>query len=502
METYNGRWRPGCTATSAPTYARDVRLMLASALAVLAVSPAQASVRVGPAGDRFYSPPARLVPGKPGTIVWAREAQGLPALRAAAKTFVVLYRSRSLTGEPIVSSGTIALPRGASPVSGWPVVSWFHVTTGSGDSCAPSRATADNPEVERMTRADTIASRLLVAGAVVARPDGEGIGTPGGHPYLIGRSLARSQSDMVRAARALDARVGRRWLAAGHSEGGVATLSSAAYGRTLAPELELRGASAFSPVTRMREQVDAFSKYAAPGPPGDGLSALASLIITGAGEADPELGTLLRAGGLSEEAEALLPDVEDRCLVELGKADSWGGLAPADIPGPEYESRAKPRFYKVLEDNDVRNLDLHGLPIRIDHGSLDAVAPAPFTREMAEHHRSAGADVLYTEWPTATHVDITGDGQAGPDAARWMIERLGTAGEPKVTCRIAPASAAIGRASLRRGVLRFRAHRTGRLRVGPRRLRVEVCRRYRVRLEPGTRRIRVGGVLVTDRRGG
>lgn len=391
-------------------------------LAALA-APAASARPPAPAGDGFYTPPAALTAGKPGTVVWSRPATPLTSLSAAARTTTVIYRSRSLRGKPIVSSGTVAIPHGVPPAGGWPVVSFFHVTTGSGDRCAPSRATADNPEIERLTRADEVASLLLESGIAVARPDGEGIGTPGPHPYLVARSLARSEADIVRAARRLERQIGRRWIAAGHSEGGVAALSSAAFASRYAPELDLRGVAAFSPVTRIRQQVDAFRNVPVAGPGVDGLAALAALIITGAGEADPEVGAALTRGALSPRAQALLPHVERRCLVELTRADSWGGVAPADIPGPRF-AEIKGRFYKALDDNDVRGLDLRAVPVRIDHGALDAVAPIALTEELVASQRDRGADITYERWPTATHVDIANRTQAAGASVAWMVARL------------------------------------------------------------------------------
>jgi hypothetical protein len=394
-------------------------MRLGGLLVLLALAAATAPARA----DDFYAPPDALVDGRPGTVVWTRPAAGAVVLPDAARTDVVIFRSRGLDGRPIVSSGTVAIPRGKRPRGGWPIVSFFHVTTGGGDRCAPSRATPDNPEFERLTRADVVAGHLLRAGVAVARPDGEGIGTPGPHPYLIGASLARSQTDIVHAARAMRVGVGRRWAAAGHSEGGVAALHTAALGERLAPRLDLRAALAFAPETRIREQVDLLRHIPIAGPGADGLSALAALIISGAGTADPVLEALLGDGALSPAATALRPHVEDRCLVELTRADSWGALAPAEIPGPRFE-QAKPRFYDVLDANDPRSADLANLPVRIDHGALDAVAPIALTDAMVAEQRSRGASITYRRWPTATHVDIADDTQAAPAAVAWLVARL------------------------------------------------------------------------------
>jgi hypothetical protein len=64
------------------------------------------------------------------------------------------------------------------------VVTWGHGTTGIGDGCAPTRY--DNPQ--DVTTIDPLLQRWIGAGYAVVRTDYEGLGTPGTHPYLIGRS--------------------------------------------------------------------------------------------------------------------------------------------------------------------------------------------------------------------------------------------------------------------------------------------------------------------------
>jgi dipeptidyl aminopeptidase/acylaminoacyl peptidase len=142
-------------------------------------------------------------------------------LAGAASNTLVHYRSRSVDGSATTISGTLAIPRGKVPRSGWPVVTWAHGTVGMADRCAPSRAGTPNRYDSRLLE------RWLKAGYAVVRTDYEGLGTPGEHPYLIGVSEGRSVLDMVRAARRLDPSVGNRVVIAGHSQGGPAALWAA-----------------------------------------------------------------------------------------------------------------------------------------------------------------------------------------------------------------------------------------------------------------------------------
>ena len=75
-----------------------------------------------------------------------------------------------------------------------------------------------------MSQGDALCRMLVARGIAVLRPDYEGIGGPGIHPYLIGASLAESMHAMVRARASFDADLGDAWVAAGHSEGAVAAL--------------------------------------------------------------------------------------------------------------------------------------------------------------------------------------------------------------------------------------------------------------------------------------
>jgi hypothetical protein len=393
-------------------------------LAAAALAPPHASAApVGPVGDDFYSPPTELVEGKQGTVVWARPSTALTTPRGAATATTVLYRSRSVSGQPDVVSGDVLIPRGAPPAGGWPIVAWDHVTTGSADRCAPTRTTVDTNDQGRMVRSRAVASALLADGIAVVRTDYEGLGTPGPHPYLMGRPLAQSTVDMVRAARDLDPSLAGRYVVAGHSEGGVAALFTGALAKELAPELELRGVDAVSPVMSMRPlfELGKAIPFAVPS-----VTSLAALVIGGAGVVDPGLDDSYRGGGLSARAAALLPDIEQRCLGELGRGDSWGGLAPSRVLGPGAAgAQAYARFTAVLAANDTTALRFPGgLPVRVDQGDLDPVTWRPLADTFVRAQRAAGTNLSYRTYPLGTHANITDAGFAAEPVAAWAHARL------------------------------------------------------------------------------
>ena len=221
-------------------------------------------------------------------------------------------------------SGTVSVPKGRPPRGGWPVISWAHGTTGIADRCAPSLDSPFDPAHGLIAYAYPLLERWLKAGYAVVRTDYEGLGTPGAHPYLIGRSEAYSVLDAVRAARKLDTRLGRRVVIAGHSQGGQSALWAASLAGRWTPELKVRGTVALAPVSHLAEQTPLLPNLKDPG----ALSGLVAMILRGVDIAQPQLGV---AAALTERAAALYPQTLTECIPALASPGSFGGLAPAEL---------------------------------------------------------------------------------------------------------------------------------------------------------------------------
>jgi pimeloyl-ACP methyl ester carboxylesterase len=322
----------------------------------------------------------------------------------------------------VPATGVVLVPRGPAPKAGWPLVVYGHMTTGIADRCAPSNGVPGHPELRRMQQGDDLTRSLLAAGVAVARPDYEGLGAPGVHPYLRGRSLGRSMVDLVAATRALIPLNGR-WLASGHSEGGVAALNVADRRRSLVPGMTLVGVHAITPVTQMEALVRALRPLpvAVPALTGE-LVALAALIIRGQAADDPAVGRLALDGGLSRKARALWPQLDRLCLAELAAPSSWGGLSPAGLLGPRGNALVRMITAKLAED-DVRRLALRPIPVRIDEGVVDAVAPVPFTEQLVRTYRRQGLDVTLGRW-LAGHSETNSTAYSVPAASAWIVARL------------------------------------------------------------------------------
>ncbi len=385
------------------------RVLLATVFAVLVLAaPAHATVKSGPSGTRFYTPPKTLPKGTHGTPVWQRKLTGKAVLKGASRNTLLLYRSQSVGGKTTVVSGTVAVPKGKAPKAGWPVVSWAHGTVGIADRCAPSRTGSpgnyDSPLLQRW----------LKAGYAVVRTDYEGLGTPGEHPYLIGDSEGRSVLDMVRAARGLDASIGKRVVVAGHSQGGQAALFAGSLARRWTPELDVRGTLAFAPVSHLAEQGELLRALTAP----SNLSGLAAMIVRGIDIAHPDLGV---GGMLSDKAKALYPQIGERCLGELSRPDSFGGVAPAELFRPE--ANLQPMIAALGTDDDPERLTVRG-PVLIEQGLADTTVFPNFTNDLVTEFKNRGLNITYRTHDGVDHGGVVTNAAVAGDAFDWVENRF------------------------------------------------------------------------------
>jgi pimeloyl-ACP methyl ester carboxylesterase len=306
----------------------------------------------------------------------------------------VLYKSSDVTGEPVPVSGTVMIPRGSPPRGGWPVVSWAHGTTGIADQCAPSRHPMRTGDYGKNVTAPLFAGYLR-AGYAVAQTDYQGLGTPGVHQYLVGRSAARGVLDMARAARKLDSRIGRRVLIAGHSQGGHAALWAAGEASRWTSELKLLGTQPFAPISRVSVLVAARESLTAKG----GLVSEASLFIRALDDAfgiEP-------ADFVTEPAIELYPDTLTKCLDKLAAEDSFGGFSVAEISRDDADWQ--PIMDLTLRQVDQQDFTLPG-GVLLMHGTADGTVPVNLSDMLADELREVGTKVAYRRVEGADHSGI------------------------------------------------------------------------------------------------
>jgi pimeloyl-ACP methyl ester carboxylesterase len=326
-----------------------------------------------------------------------------------SKAFVLC--ESGIANSIVAVTGIMTVPRGKAPKGGFPVVSWAHGTTGIADICAPSRSAGDAPTNDYVKNFRAEASEWIADGYAVVQTDYQGLGTKGMHPYLIGTAEGRSVIDIVRAAHAVDPRVGRRWVAVGHSQGGHAVLWAAAIAKSYAPSLRLTGAVPLAPGTHIGEQATAAIGLASN--PFGGLPGLIISAALDAARIDP-------AVALSDKALTLLPYVEQQCLTRLSQPDSWGGLPLNEIVRDGYDPQP---VLDTISANDPEDLTIKGVPLFIAQGTEDRTAFPNFTNQTVDDLRSRGAKLTYKTYDGVDHNGIVD--AAAQDTGTFIHARLG-----------------------------------------------------------------------------
>ena len=163
---------------------------------------------------RFYEPPHPLAAAPPGTLIRSEPFAGYD-LPKGASAVRILYHSIALNGRDVAASGVVLIPAGVPPQGGWPVIAWAHGTSGVARMCAPSL-------MKDVEYGDEGLMPMVAAGFAVVATDYAGLGTPGPHQYDNKIPQANDVVYSIPAARAAVPNLGPRWVAIGHSQGGVA----------------------------------------------------------------------------------------------------------------------------------------------------------------------------------------------------------------------------------------------------------------------------------------
>jgi dienelactone hydrolase len=362
--------------------------------------PANPSYRVFSEGD-FYRPPAELVPGKPGSIIWAQsiEAPG------GASAWRVLYRSRAIDGDPVAVSGIVTAPSGGRPSRGRPLVSYARGTIGIADNCAVS-GYAGPAEI------GGFAAPYLERGWAAVVTDYEGLGTPGRHPYLVGESEGRSVLDAARAARSLvEAGAGRRYAVHGYSQGGHAALFAGQIARRWAPEMRLVGVAAGAPPSQLGEFVEHY----------DGRPFLGFFPLVGVGF-DAAYAGLDLGNVLDRYERARLRELVDRaCFGELV-------LGFVAFPDPSFAALGpflRAPWRRALAKNDPGRTPT-GAPVLVYHGARDQFIPLARSHKLLRRICAAGTNARLRTYAGEDHQTLIGS--AGDYVTAWLADRF--AGRP------------------------------------------------------------------------
>lgn len=381
-------------------------------------------------GHGFYDAPAALDGLQPGDLVRTEPmtAYLAPGLRLRARAWRVLYRSTAASGAPTAVSGVVLVPRAAGR-GPQPVVGYAPGTHGLANHSAPSRLLARGLEWEA-----ALLAMLLSRGFAVAMTDYEGLGTPGDHPYVIGRALGPNVLDALRAARRLedaalpaDGPLG----VIGYSEGGLAAGWAAELHDEYAPELDIAGIACGSVPGDLEHLGDHME--------GSLFSFFAGYGAVGLNAAYPELGL-----------ERYLTAEGEEHIHRLRRSS----ILSAALRGPHFTGVDDLMVENVLRRPDWRaRMQENSLgrtapraPVYLHTSKLDPIVPPGVTRELAARWRALGGQVVLRETPALEH----GSGAllGTPAAARWLTRRLRAAAAAQAAAR--PGAVSQGRGAGRR----------------------------------------------------
>lgn len=350
----------------------------------------------------FYTPPDPLPQGEPGTII---RSEPLPAsLPEGAQAWRVMYLSTGLNGEPIAVTGTIVAPAGPSDTPR-DIIAWTHGTTGIRPECGVSHTSnpyQQTPAVERM----------LGAGFVVAITDYPGLGTPGVHPYIVGRLAAQSALDSVRAARNIaEVSAGNRFAVWGASQGGNSSLWTGIIAEEYAPDLELVGVAASAPAIDLRGTFE----YNLDKPAG---GVFLGMVFASWADVYADRGASLDAIIKPEAREDFNKAIEPCFTAAVGFLRVLDSIKPPN----EFLSidvlNTDPWPQLLAENTPSGPISV---PILIAHGTDDPLIPMAFSEQEAERRCEAGEDVQFQRYPGSSH-------DAREDTAfhilGWVVDRF------------------------------------------------------------------------------
>ncbi|WP_439030986.1 lipase family protein [Gordonia terrae] len=335
-----------------------------------------AAVAIGVSGTLAAGPATASPPtvGDVGSVVASRDLAPQFRVPGSARATVLTYVTTNTFGQKALSTGTVFIPSGTAPRGGWPVISWAHGTSGLGDDCAPSVRGPGLPE-----RDLPYLARWMQQGYAIVASDYAGLGTPGLHAYLDGRTTAHNVVDMVRAGREYSSnlpvgqRLSRSWAAVGQSQGGGAAIYTARHATAFGgDELDYRGAVG----TGTPAYIERLVQVAGPGVPpiaiSPALTAYVSYIAASLRYAHPELGIdrLLTPTGRKYLALA-----ETQCVAEFEdrlRGVSLGDFFSAPLTGLPGFAATLARYMGMPENGFDK-------PFFMGHGLFDTDVPYPTT---------------------------------------------------------------------------------------------------------------------------
>jgi pimeloyl-ACP methyl ester carboxylesterase len=321
-----------------------------------------------------------------------------------ARTWIITYRSTSTTGQPITVSGTVIVPNGAN--ANTPVIGYAPGTHGLGDQCAPSRHLEAGDESEGL-----LIHQYATRGYAVAVTDYEGIGTPGPHTYMAGRSEGNATLDVVRAAMRLSGTgLSRTTKVAivGYSQGGHAAGWAAQLAPSYAPELNIAAYAVGAPPADLKVVADH----------NDG-GANAGLVFAAGYGVDMTYPELDMTPYLNDAGRTAVADLADDCTAEL-QGEKYAGHSLSDYLTEDLLNR--PEWSAKVDAQKLGGTTPRGVPVLMYHSNGDEILPVQVSVNLRAAWCAGGGNVTF--WRTNTGNHFTTAAVMSPTVTGWVADRL------------------------------------------------------------------------------
>ena len=326
-------------------------------------------------------------PAKPGTLIRTEAQPEGTSLAEAAQAMRILYSSTNgLDGKtPVAVSGSLFVPKGEAPAGGFPLIAWAHGTVGIADTCAPS----NNPRSERDTK---YLNHWLQQGYAVVASDYQGLGTPGGHPYLATRPASYSVLDAIRAVQGdPNLNIAKSVVLVGQSQGGGAAFATAGEAVSYAPELDIRGTVATGTPYFTNDTAPAVRDPAAVSP----VFAYAIYIMYLAEQADPSFKIAYYA---NEKAASLIESTRTQCFGKTAKLIMDEKFSPATA----FTKDPTPAIAKYYPLMSYSTLKVKG-PVFVGTGGQDKDVPPAGQQRLVNDACTAGAVIEHKIYANLDH---------------------------------------------------------------------------------------------------
>jgi len=385
-------------------------LLLCAPLAALRAQDMPHSIAEAQALERQDALPATplyssiaLGNSQPGDLLGQEPARDYTLPLGAAVR--IAYHSRDVAGHDVVTTAAVLVPKGTAPSGGWPVIAWAHGTSGVARQCAPSL-------MKDVYYGDEGLKQMLEGGFAVVATDYHGLGGPGAHPWVSKQSQAQDVIYSVAAARKAVPSLGRRWVADGHSQGGLAAWGVAELESTLA-DPDYLGAISVAGALRL----EAFMEFMDHSQ--GGLTMYLGYMAWALHTRFPEF-----------HPEELLTPQAMKLYGSITTEGCWyyGYAAFRDMPREgvlQRTWRANPFVARLAQENRQGEQRI-SKPLLVLAGEADMSVPIAGVREVVARACAQGSPLTFKSYPGLDHDPTMSHSM--PDQLAWLRDRF--AGKP------------------------------------------------------------------------